>query len=129
MIAMLVSGPIILVGFIFYESFYAMMPVFPLRLFKNRTVVAAALIGQLNWLSLLRARIDNYAQASSTLCHFVRSRQLRLDPLADPFVRSPADLQFSEPPDAVPQSALILTPIHFQPISILSFRSCTVIGA
>ncbi|KAL8284197.1 hypothetical protein RQP46_004946 [Phenoliferia psychrophenolica] len=50
-IAMLVVGPIILVAFIFYEGYYAKKPVFPLRLFKNKTIIAAALIGFFDFVS------------------------------------------------------------------------------
>lgn len=50
-IAMLVCGPVILVAFIFYEAYYAKKPVFPLRLFKNKTIIAAALIGFFDFVS------------------------------------------------------------------------------
>lgn len=40
---MLVCGPIILVAFVFYEAYLAKNPVFPLRLFKNKTIVAAGM--------------------------------------------------------------------------------------
>ncbi|KAM0755497.1 drug:h+ antiporter [Meredithblackwellia eburnea MCA 4105] len=50
-IAMLVVGPIILIGFIVYEGKFARKPVFPLRFFKNKTIVACSLIAFFDFVS------------------------------------------------------------------------------
>ncbi|KAH7108097.1 drug:h+ antiporter [Auriculariales sp. MPI-PUGE-AT-0066] len=50
-IAMLTLGPIILIGFVFYEAKLAPKPLFPLNFFSNRTVMAAALIGFFDFIS------------------------------------------------------------------------------
>ncbi|KAJ3008676.1 hypothetical protein HKX48_008399 [Thoreauomyces humboldtii] len=43
-IAMLVLGVLILIGFVVYEALAAPKPLFPLRFFRNRTIMACALI-------------------------------------------------------------------------------------
>lgn len=48
---MLVVGPIILIGFVVYEGWYAPRPVFPIRFFKNKTIMACALIGFFDFVS------------------------------------------------------------------------------
>lgn len=37
-IAMLTVGPLILIGFVYFEGWWAPKPLFPLRFFKNKTV-------------------------------------------------------------------------------------------
>ncbi|KAI5477370.1 MFS transporter, drug:H+ antiporter [Pseudohyphozyma bogoriensis] len=50
-IAMLTVGPIILIFFVFYEAKLAPTPLFPLRFFKNYSIVACALIGFFDFVS------------------------------------------------------------------------------
>ncbi|KAI5476706.1 MFS transporter, drug:H+ antiporter [Pseudohyphozyma bogoriensis] len=50
-IAMLTVGPVILIFFIYYEAKLAPTPLFPLRFFKNYSIVAAALIGFFDFVS------------------------------------------------------------------------------
>jgi hypothetical protein len=48
---MLVVGPLILIGFVYYEGWWAPKPVFPLRFFRNRTVMACGFIGFFDFVS------------------------------------------------------------------------------
>lgn len=50
-IAMLTLGPIVLILMVLYEAKYSPKPVFPLRFFKNATVLACALIGLFDFIS------------------------------------------------------------------------------
>lgn len=50
-IAMLTVGPIILIAFVFFEGWYAPKPLFPLRFFKNKTIIACGLIGFFDFVS------------------------------------------------------------------------------
>ncbi|GAA6017459.1 hypothetical protein JCM10207_008233 [Rhodosporidiobolus poonsookiae] len=50
-IALLVVGGVTLIGFVLYERFLAVKPLFPFRFFKSWTVLAAALIGFFDFVS------------------------------------------------------------------------------
>jgi len=50
-ITMLTLGPIILIGMVIYEAKFAKFPFIPSRFLKNRTVLAAALIGFFDFIS------------------------------------------------------------------------------
>lgn len=48
---MLVIGPVILIGFVFYEAKFARYPFIPARFVTNRTVLCAAMIGFFDFVS------------------------------------------------------------------------------
>jgi hypothetical protein len=48
-IAMLTCGGIILIAFGYYEARWSPKPLFPLRFFKNKTILACGFIGELVW--------------------------------------------------------------------------------
>lgn len=50
-IAMLTLGPIFLIIFTFYEAKFATFPIIPARFLKNKTVLAAGLIGFFDFIS------------------------------------------------------------------------------
>ena len=50
-IAMIVVGGVTLISFVFWEAKFAPTPLFPLRFFKSKTIVACALIGFFDFVS------------------------------------------------------------------------------
>lgn len=58
---MIVFGPIILIGFAFYEAKFASLPFIPARFLKNRTVIAAGLIGFFDFISFYMQYTYQYA--------------------------------------------------------------------
>ena len=50
-IVLLVFGPLILIAFAFYEAKVAQYPIIPARFLRNRTVLAASLIGFFDFIS------------------------------------------------------------------------------
>lgn len=68
-ITMIVLGPIILIGFTFYEAKVASLPFIPARFLKNRTVIAAGLIGFFDFISFYMQYTYQYA----FICRFPAS--------------------------------------------------------
>ena len=74
---LLVFGPLILIAFAFYEAKVAQYPIIPARFLKNRTVLAASLIGFFDFISFYLQFTYQY----SFICTF--SAVAREDQLAD----------------------------------------------
>lgn len=64
---MLVIGPILLIVLAFYEGKFAHYPFIPARFLKNRTVLAAALIGFFDFISFYLQFTYQY----SFICKFL----------------------------------------------------------
>lgn len=60
MIAMLVVGFVITIGFAFYEVLWARRPVITKRFWRNRAVVAACTIGFFDFVSLILCFLLSY---------------------------------------------------------------------
>lgn len=65
---MITLGPIILIGFAFYEAKFASLPFIPARFLRNRTVMAAALIGFFDFVSFYVQYTYQYAFICKRIC-------------------------------------------------------------